>query len=185
MNTRFLRRLNSTYQRVYRSRHVKALELNQTDAEYRLHDLLLALYDWDKKHVDTYGTVETTDRDIAPLLKWSPSKVCRTRRELIKQGVIKEIRPHVYLVTQVAQMQQQESKMQDEVSLMQQEVAEMKQNQGYRSGKTIVSYKDNYGDINNRSNNGFHWQENPTGHSQCFPSLEEDDIRWINENVKE
>ncbi|MCH7733048.1 MAG: hypothetical protein IIB44_11180, partial [Candidatus Marinimicrobia bacterium] len=85
---KLLRRLNKSWQKVQRDRHIRAQDLSLTDPEYRLWDLLLATYDWDKTHTETYGCVETTDRELAEILRWSASKVCRTRNTLTKKGLV-------------------------------------------------------------------------------------------------
>ncbi len=87
------KRLNKTFQKVTRDRHVIAQRLKLSDSEYRLWDLFTALYDWDNRHT-TFGSVVGTNEEIAKLLSgcnWSASKVCRTLISLIKKGLIKRV----------------------------------------------------------------------------------------------
>lgn len=146
-----IRRLNNSYQRLYRSRHLIARRLKLDDGEYRLWDLYLALYDWDDKHKETYQTVIATDATLASILGCSPSKVCRVKKLLLKKGLIKEIGRSAYFVIQLPQpvsnleeLQNDIAKMQDETALMQENIAELQGNQGYLPQNAIVSYKGKY-----------------------------------------
>ena len=145
------RRLNNTYQRVYRNRHLIAKDLKLNDREYRLWDLYIAIYDWDKKHTETFQTIQATDLMLAEVLSWSPSKVCRVRNLLLKKGTIKPIGRSSYTVVllpqkenDIAGLQNSVAEMQDEIAPVQEKVAEVQQIQGYSTPNTIVSYKDKY-----------------------------------------
>lgn len=115
------KRLNDTYQKVFRNRHVIAKNESLTDQEYRLWDLYVALYDWDKKH-SHYGCVVDTDKHIAEMLNWSEAKVCRTRKKLIIKGVVSSIERSVikvwpipgYIEKWIAPMKPDFSKPQEE-----------------------------------------------------------------------
>lgn len=146
-----LRRLNNTYQRVYRNRHLVAKQLILKDSEYRLWDLYLAIYDWDKKHKETYQTVETTDSILADILDWSSSKVCRVRNGLIEKGAIKEKARSFYEVVllpssknDVAKLQDDNANLHNEIAKTQENIAEMQSNQDKTDQSTIVSYKGKY-----------------------------------------
>jgi len=148
------RRLNNSYQKLYRNRHLFAGDLNLDDAEYRLMDLFIALYDWDKNHKETYQTVKATDRQIAKILSWSASKVCRTRNKLLKKGLIELIKRCVYKIVylpygDIAELKQQISPLQHNIATMKQKVAPMQQVSGYSNQNSIVSYKDKYSFIRN------------------------------------
>lgn len=160
-----LRRLNNTYQKVYRNRHLVAKQLNLKDSEYRLWDLCLAIYDWDKKHEETYQTVETTDKILADILGWSSSKVCRVRNGLIEKGTIKEKARSLYEVVllpssknNTAKLQDENANLQDQIAETQENIAELQSNQDKTDETTIVSYKgkyrintvDEYNDIKNK-----------------------------------
>lgn len=151
MNMQISRRLNNTYQRVYRNRHLIAKNLKLNDREYRLWDLYIALYDWDKDHTETYQTVQATDLVLSEVLGWSPPKVCRVRNLLLKKGAIKPIGRSIYTIVLLPQkennfagLQNSIAEMQDEIAPVQEKVAEVQQIQGYSDPNTIVSYKDKY-----------------------------------------
>lgn len=146
-----LRRLNNTYQKVYRNRHLVAKQLNLKDSEYRLWDLCLAVYDWDKKHEETYQTVETTDSILADILNWSSSKVCRVRNRLIVKGAIKEKARSFYEVVllpssnnDIAKLHDDNANLHNEIAETQENIAELQSNQDETDKTTIVSYKGKY-----------------------------------------
>lgn len=160
-----LRRLNNTYQKVYRNRHLIAKGLVLDDPEYRLWDLYIALYDWDKSHSETFQTVEATDLVLKEILDWSISKVCRVRNRLLKKGAIKPVGRSIYTVSllpqkenDIASLKNNVAQMQNEIAPMQEKIAEKQQFQGYLDSNTIVSYKgkyrintvDEYNDIKNK-----------------------------------
>ncbi len=180
------RRLNTTYQKVKRNRHVIAKEMEFTDQEFRLFDLCLALYDWDKKHTETYMTVEATDYDISNILHWSPSKVCRTRNSLIKKGVLSKIGDGWYrvLVSDIAEVQSANSGMQFNDARVQQNNASMQQDSGKSSGNTIVSYKDKNKVSGGGSSEERYQNSDWDFDRERFSLLDESDIRWIHENIK-
>jgi hypothetical protein len=189
------RRLNNTYQKLYRNRHVIAKQLKLSDPEYRLWDLYLALYDWDIKHTETFQTVEAPDRDIAKLLDWSASKVCRSRNKLIQKGIIRSKTRTVHEVvlipskeTDVSSLQHQTAPVKQALAGVQQESAVKQQTTGKSNQSSIVSYKDKYIDGGKRvaikqevrSNEEYQriYEEG------CFQGLTPDDMKWIDENVK-
>lgn len=183
------RRLNNTYQKLYRNRHVIAQRLELSDQEYRLWDLYLALYDWDKGHTETFQTIDASDRVIANLLNWSPSKVCRQRNKLINKGVIKNEARSVHKVTLIPNKETDVASLQLQTAPVKQKIAGMKQSTGITSQNSIVSYKDKY--INRgkrviekqrvRSDEEYQriYQENES------IGLTPDDMKWIDENLKE
>jgi hypothetical protein len=146
-----IKRLNNTYQKLYRNRHLIAKDLMIGDAEYRLWDLYIALYDWDKTHAETFETVNATDSALAEILNWSKSKVCRTRKKLLKKGVIRFIERSLYKIISLPReetisvsLQSKSAELQDEVAQINQKGAVLQPNQGYSTQNTIVSYKDKY-----------------------------------------
>jgi len=155
---RLLRRLNHTWQKLSRDRHLVALYFQLNDAECRLYDFYFAACIWDKTYKETYGTVEFPDREVAILLSWSPSKVCRTRNSLITKGVISLRNGNIYSVipspelpdnlntlgAKTAWVQNLVSSMQQNVSPLKQDVAPVQQTQGYSDDSSIVSYKDKH-----------------------------------------
>lgn len=166
------RKLNKSFQKLFRNRHIKAKELDLSDQEYRLWDLLLALYDWDQTHTETFGTVEATQLQLAELLNCSDPKVCRLIRSLIKKGLIKKIEESVY---QVTDLQNSSSFLQEESSVSQDLVADLKEKQGYDSNSPLVSFKDNTSFV--RSNKEYEELQ------RQFPNLTVEDMKWIDLNV--
>jgi DNA-directed RNA polymerase specialized sigma subunit len=82
------KRLNNSFQKTFRNRHLIAVERKLNDQEYRLWDLYIALYDWDTRH-EHFGCVVDTDLHIAEMINWSESKVCRYRNSLVEKGMVK------------------------------------------------------------------------------------------------
>jgi hypothetical protein len=142
---RLLRRLNETYQKVYRNRHLWSRNLRLTDAEYRLWDLFVALYDWDKKHNETYETIEATDCQIAKILDWSDSKSCRVRNNLLRKvkGYLKQIGRSSYKIQPIIN-EEEIAPMQNKDDQMQEKLAPMQENSIQQEPNSIVSYKDKY-----------------------------------------
>ena len=202
---KLLRRLNHTWQKVRRDRHLAALYFQLDDPEYRLYDLYFAAYGWDKTYKETYGTVEFPDREIGNILSWSPAKVCRTRNRLLKKGIIsvRNENENIYkilpppslpdnltaLEEKIAWMQKLISPLQQAGASPKQDVAPVQQTQGYSGDSSIVSYKDQYSlvypkkllikqEVRTEEEYQQMYQENPN-----FPIPE--DMRWIDENLKE
>ena len=201
---RLLRRLNHTWQKLSRDRHLVALYFQLDDAEYRLCDFYHAACIWDKKYEETYGTVDFPDRDVAEILSWSPSKVCRTRNKLISKGVINLRKSGIYsvipssklpdnlntLVEKTAWVQNLVSSMQQNVAPPKQSVAPVQQTQGYSNDFSIVSYKDKHSltypkrvlikqEVRTEEEYQQIYQEG--GYERFIP----EDMRWADENVKE
>ena len=148
---RLTRRLNKTYQKLYRNRHLVATQLELDDAEYRLWDLYTALYDWDQKHTETFGTVEATDKEIADILLWSSSKVCRTRNRLLEKQVVTPIKKSGYRIFPSLELKNSSTDTQEKIAnvhdgnaSMKQDIALVQQNRDHTSPSSIVSYKDKY-----------------------------------------
>lgn len=161
------RRLNG-WQKINRQRHVIAKQLKLINAEYRLWDLLIALYDWDKTHLETYGTIEITDRQLADLLGWSAPTVCRTRNTLLKKGLIEKIQQGIYGVN-TSIVHNPNASVKQILSSTTEGNASMQQDQGYSNDFSFVSSK-----VNSASSNT----------EDRYESLTSDDINWINENLK-
>lgn len=148
-----VKRLNDTYQRLYRNRHLIAKKCGMDDSEYRLWDLYLAIYDWDKTHAATFETFTATDANIAEILGWSTSKVCRARHELLGKKVIEIVERSVYRVkllpvkeNEIANLQGKNAELQGKIAHMQQDFSPVQQNQGSELVNSIVSSKGKYKD---------------------------------------
>ena len=193
MNTKLTRRLNGSYQKLQRNRHITAFNLKLTDPEYRLWDLFFALYDWDEKHTETFGIVETVDRDISKLLpSWSYSKVCRYRNILIKKGIIIQVGKSQYKIfpiptpeVLITPVQQDVSSVQQEIASSQQIIAPMQQIQTQTTPTPLVSYKDKNKDYQEsmviRSDEEYQEIYKVSG----FEYLTPEDMKWIDRNIVE
>jgi len=173
-----LRKLNKTYQKVFRDRHIRARKLSLTDSEYRLWDLCVAVYDWDKKHTQTFGTLETTDRELASILGWSASKACRKRNSLIRKGLIEKTEIGTYKVVPVgaetALLHQGVAQTQQEIAPTQEKGADLQQKQTQTADSSLVSYKDKYRLV--RSDREY----NRLSKDYSFSTEE---LKWIDQNA--
>lgn len=77
------------FQRADRGRFF-LLALDQlTQEEFILHELFIAITDWDTNHFETYGTFEATNKELAQILKWkADSTVSRHKKSLIDKGFV-------------------------------------------------------------------------------------------------
>jgi len=76
------------YHRHFRGRFLLLKNKVLTEEEYILWDLSFStLADWDKQnHPDNYGTFNYTQEEIASLLGWHKTKVCRLSKSLFQKG---------------------------------------------------------------------------------------------------
>lgn len=91
MNIKILDRKLNGFERTFRGKFVLLKENILTDNEFILWDLSFSvLADWDKNHIDTYGSFRLPQEQIGYYLNWSKSKVCRVSQELYKKNFWKE-----------------------------------------------------------------------------------------------
>lgn len=75
------------YQKAPRDRYFLLRDHILTQEEFLLYELGLAITDWDKTHIDFYGTFQATNQDLADMLGWSSdSTVSRYKKSLIRKG---------------------------------------------------------------------------------------------------
>ena len=75
------------YEKIFRGRFLLLQNKVLRDEEYILWELSLSvLADWDKKHGEKYGTFSHTQKEIAILISWSETKVSRTSKALFKHN---------------------------------------------------------------------------------------------------
>ena len=162
-------RLNNSWQRIYRNRQLVAKKLGLSDQEYRLWDLYIAVNGWDKRYEESYQAVHATDKQIAGILGWSQSKVCRTRSGLVKKGVIRErarsIQEMLLLpgkLDDIAQLQNKDASMHEEISDLEDKNANLQPIQGKNDNDSLVSYnglyfaiktRERYGEVKNMVDN--------------------------------
>lgn len=159
-------KIKRSYMTLYARRHLIARDLKMSDQEYRLWDLYVAIYDWDKRHYK-YGYFEATDREIAPIIGWDYSTVARYRKKLIKKNIISRAGQGIYKLLINPQYrknipeenindnfssrnnseEQKVAELQQGVASTQQVVADMQQNRSYSS---FIKYpvKDMYSYVN-------------------------------------
>lgn len=144
-------RLNNSWQRIYRNRQLVAKQLGLSDQEYRLWDLYIAVNGWDKRYEESYQAVHATDKQIADILGWSSSKVCRTRSGLVKKGVIRERERSVQemlllpgKLDDIAQLQNKDANLHEQIAEVKNEIADSQPIQGKNNNDSLVSYNGMY-----------------------------------------
>lgn len=138
------------YQTTFRKRHIFAKELGLTDREYRIWDLYTTVYDWDSRHTETFGTIETTDAQVASLIGCDPSTVSRTRNILIQKGLIKQLENGLIQILVVAEKpnathQHAYAPHQYGYAPQNSYLADTQQNQGYSQESPLVASKEDLG----------------------------------------
>lgn len=175
------------YQKAPRDRFFLLKDKILTQEELLLYELGIAITDWDRTHIDTYGTFQATNIEMAELLGWvSDSTVSRLKTSLIKKGYflpfndkIKvlgfrkwELRQtHVDKQDEIAEMQVESANMQESPSKMQ-------ENRSYSPDYSLVSSK---GSFSLRSDEEYQKIKEEMGYEELIV----DDMKWIDENVKE
>lgn len=145
------RKINHTWQKLSRDRHLLAKEYSMNDHEYRLWDLLVASFDWDTRHTESYGTVATTDKELASFLGWSASTVCRHRNSLQKKKIIDQINTGEYRLLLNSSMQGRIASPQVQIATMQDHLAPVQSVAGEQGVTPLVSFKDSLEMISNPS----------------------------------
>lgn len=138
------------YQTTFRRRHIFAKELDLTDREYRIWDLYTTVYDWDSRHTETFGTIETTDAQVASLIGCDPSTVNRTKKLLIQKGLIKQLEDGLIQILVVAEKpnathQHAYAPHQYGYAPQNNYLAGTQQNQGYSQESPLVASKEDLG----------------------------------------
>lgn len=173
------KRLNNSYRKVYRNRHIVALNLKLTDKEFRLLEFLSDIADWDESHTDTFETVVFTSREIAPVLNWSFTVVSKTTNKLLEKKLLEKKGRSHYLVHQLSESKENVSLTKLNVSLPTQIVSPKKQIRSQEDRSSIVSYKDSvYQPIRTDE------EYQRIIDSGQFPTMDISDMKWIDENVR-
>jgi len=90
-NCRLFKKLNG-YQKADRGRFMLLALGELSHEEFLLYEIFEAITDWDNRHVDTYGTFEATNKDLAMVLGWrADSTVSRHKKSLINKGYVERI----------------------------------------------------------------------------------------------
>lgn len=124
-----------------------------THEELMLYEFCIAITDWDRDHVDTYGTFQASNREIAAMLKWkADSTVSRYRRSLTNKGYLESVGDRCRVKdfdkwelrkTDSAKMQTNRAETQGSGAIMQNDPANMQGFQGQNPDYSLVSYKGN------------------------------------------
>lgn len=141
---RILRKLNGSYQRISRDRHLIARQLGLSDPEYRLWDLLVASYGWDNRYEDSYERVEATSRDIAFVLNWSHSKVSRVMNQLKEKEFVRVFKQGVYEVLVIPERGKSSSNTEYKELLLKSLGAGVNRNHGYSIDSSLFSSSGSY-----------------------------------------
>jgi len=175
------RQINNSYQRIHRNRHALALKYKLNAQEYRLWDLLFAVEDWDKKHIDTYHTIKATGEELATFLGGcNPSTVSRTINGLIDKGFVEQVGRSTYKLlvrpdTKDAGLQESPARLQTKIARTPGKIAPTQENQPRDYNIPLVSYKDNSRLVD---------EEEQYGNIKHTSKLSTDDIDFINKDIE-
>ena len=145
-------------QTLYRNRHLYAKILKLNDAEYRLLDLYGALIVWDKKNYpEQYESVQASDKQISDILRWSVSKVCRTKNKLIEKKLVRMDGIADYKVLlifnkeiEVDALHNVFTNKQNDVAVVTNQIANLQTISGQNINSSICSYKLRYVSLKSR-----------------------------------
>ncbi len=157
--------------------------------EFVVYELGVAITDWDRNHDDEiYGKFQATNKQIAEICGWkSDSQVSRIKKSLLNKGFFTKDGEHLkakdfekwQLRKTSAKTHDQPAKTQPVVANMQDEVAKMQNPRNQNDNYSLSSYKDNLSF--SRSDSEYDELVN----SGQFGSMTVEDMKWIDENVKE
>lgn len=177
------------YQRAPRERFSLLINHILTAEEFVVYELGLAITDWDTEHDDEiYGKFKATNLEMAEICGWkSDSTVSRIKSKLIKKGLFIDdgeyIRAKDFEEWQLRK--KPPAKMQDDIAKMQPQSA----NPQYESAKTqeFHAQTPHYPLVSSNGNSRLHSNEEYESfvNSGQFGSMTIDDMKWIDENVKE
>lgn len=176
------RLLNNSFRKVYRNRHIIALRLGLNDKEFRLLDFLSDISDWDKTHLETYGTATFTVRDVAIVLNWSYPVVSKTVSRLVNKNLLEKKNISQYVVHELSDFRDDVSLTTLDVSPHKQIVSVKKQNYSKNITSSIVSYKDRYSSINPTTIQTSKKSQKIV--DDAYETIDISDIKWINKHVK-
>lgn len=175
------------YQKAPRDRFLLLRDKKLTQEEFLVYEVGIDLTDWDGRHTETYGTFQATNREIAEILGWkSDSTVSRYRASLIKKGYFR-LTPSSRLkaldfdkrqLRKPANMQITRAEMQEEVAKMQTTSANIEENRSENSVYSLVSSK---GSVSLRTDEEYQAIKEEMGYKE----LTVEDMKWIDQNVKE
>lgn len=179
---RLLKKLNG-FQKAPKDRFLLLAKGVLTQEELILYELGLATIDWDYRHIDTFGTFQATNQELAEILGWkNGATVSRHKARLIEKGFFiladdKRIEPkdfEMWELKKPAKMQDYIAEKQTDSAYKHEQSAKMHELSSQNTNYPLVSYKGNISSSNNESNN-----------TNDGSGLSEDDKKWIDENVKE
>ena len=177
------------YQRAPRERFSLLTNHILTTEEFVVYELGIAITDWDTDHdQEIYGKFKATNNDIAELCGWkSDSTVSRIKSKLIKKGFfieegeylrVKDFEEWQLRKNSSAKMQNDIAKTQPLPANVQHEPAKKQEFRAQSPRYPLVS---------SNGNSRFHSNEEYESfvNSGQFGSMTIDDMKWIDENVRE
>lgn len=182
------------YQKASRDRFLLIAEGILTHEEFVIYELGVALTDWDKTHVETYGTFLASNLQLAQLLHWkSDSTVSRHRQKLIQKGffivgndgrtLIKDYEKWQLkrLPENTSEkMQASSAKMQPTNAVLHETPAKMHESSPQNPDQPLVSFKGN-SSFKTKEEYQRIWKED----YKSSPDFTPDDMKWIDQNVRE
>ena len=179
------------WQTAYRDRFLLLAGGILTPEEFVVYELGIAITDWHdtKGHEEIYGKFQATNKQIAEIGGWkSDSAIYRIKKRLIEKQIfipdgdfirVKDFEKWQFRRKSTIKMHDLPAELQSPTANFQSVVAKM---QGFRDQNRnfpLISSKNNL--ISFRSDTEYQSLVN----SGQFGSMTADDMRWIDENVKE
>ncbi len=76
------------YQKANRYRIMLLVTKTLNQEEFILYEIAIAITDWDRRHLETYGLFKATNSELAYLCGWdSDSTVSRHKKSLLEKGI--------------------------------------------------------------------------------------------------
>lgn len=184
---RLLKKLRG-YQKAPRDRFELLINKVLNQEEFILYEFGIAITDWDIEHVETYGTFEATNKEIAMALGWkSDSTVSRHKKSLIKKGLFYIensglISPKDFDKWQLrkflpAKIHESPAHAQTQPANIQDSSSKMQENRGQEEVYSLSFFKGNSSLLRKEEEYQKIYKEG--GYTLLTP----DDMRWIDENI--
>ncbi len=177
------------YQKAPKDRFLLLTNGVLTAEEFVVYELGLAITDWDRDHDDEiYGKFQATNKQIAEICGWkSDSQVSRIKKNLLNKGFFtkegEQLKAKDFEKWQLrktsAKPHELTAKIQPTAANMQDEVAKTQTLRNQNDDYSLSSYKVNLSLVRTDS------EYRELVNSGQFGSMSVDDMRWIDENVKE
>ncbi len=179
------------WQTAYRDRFLLLSGGILTPEEFVVYEICIGITDWHNAegHEEIYGKFQATNKQIAEIGGWqSDSTVYRIKKRLIEKKIlipdgeylrVKDFERWQFRSRTTAKLHEQPAKLQSEPANTQKEVAKTQDLRVQNPTYPLVSSKSNLSSFRTDS------EYREFVDSGQFGSLTIDDMRWIDENVKE